>query len=75
VSTPGELTHFLRVVVDSERVARLTGPQGSGLMTSMMQANALLIVPHDVSHLEAGTAARAMLLQPGYPQPAVPWTY
>ncbi len=75
VSTPGGLTHFLRAVVDGDRVARLTGPQGSALMTSMMSANALLIVPHNVPYLDAGAAARAMLLQPGYPQPAVPWTY
>lgn len=75
VTTPGGLTHFLRIVVDSDRVARLTGPQGSGLLTSMMSANALLVVPHDVSSLEAGAAARAMLLQPGFPQQAVPWTF
>jgi molybdopterin molybdotransferase len=75
VNTPGGLTHFLRIVVDSDRVARLTGPQGSGLLTSMMSANALLVVPHDVSILETGASARAMLLQPGFPQPAVPWTF
>jgi molybdopterin molybdotransferase len=76
VVTSGGLTHFLRAVVDDDRVARLTGPQGSGLLTSMMHANALLVVPHNVSYLETGAPARAMLLQPGfYPQPAVPWTY
>lgn len=76
VTTSGGLTHFLRTVVDDDCVARLTGPQGSGLLTSMMHANALLIVPHDVSYLEAGASARAMLLQPGfYPQQAIPWTF
>jgi molybdopterin molybdotransferase len=43
------LTHFLRAVVtvgaDGVAHARLTGPQGSGLLTSMARANALLIVP------------------------------
>ena len=76
VTTSGGLTHFLRVVVDDDRVARLTGPQGSGLLTSMMIANALLIVPHDVPYLAAGATAQAMLLHPGsYPQPAVAWKY
>ena len=75
VTTPGGLTHFLRAVIDADRVAHLTGPQGSGLLTSMMSANALLIVPHDVSSLPAGAAARAMLLQPGFSQQAVPWTF
>ena len=75
VATPGGLTQFLRVVVDGDHVARLTGPQGSGLMTSMMLANGLLIVPHDVAYLEAGASARAMLLQPGTQQQAVPWTF
>ena len=75
VTTPGGLTHFLRAVIDADRVAHLTGPQGSGLLTSMMSANALLIVPHAVSSLTAGAAARAMLLQPGFSQQAVPWTF
>ena len=75
VTTPGDLTHFLRAVIDTDRIAHLTGPQGSGLLTSMMSANALLIVPHDVSSLPAGAAARAMILQPGVSQQAVPWTF
>lgn len=75
VTTSGGLTHFLRAVVDADRVAHLTGPQGSGLLTSMVAANALLIVPHDVSYLAAGAAARALLLQPAQPQMAVPWNF
>jgi molybdopterin molybdotransferase len=43
------LTHFLRVVIQTEGDgvphARLTGPQGSGLLTSMARAHALLVVP------------------------------
>lgn len=75
VTTSGGLTHFLRAVVDAERVAHLTGPQGSGLLTSMVAANALLIVPHDVSYLAAGSMARAMMLEPAQPPMAVPWTF
>jgi molybdopterin molybdotransferase len=75
VSTSGGLTHFLRAIVRDDRTAHLTGPQGSGLLTSMAHANALLIVPHDVSYLPAGAPARAMMLTPGFPQMAVPWTF
>lgn len=75
VSTSGGLTHFLRAVVDEHGVAHLTGPQGSGLLTSMSHATVLLIVPHDVSYLPAGARAQAMLLLPGFPQQAVPWTF
>ena len=63
------LTHFLRVVLapDAEgRVhARLTGPQGSGLLTSMARADALLVVPLDrfgKGPLPAGTTLRALAL-------------
>ena len=77
VTTAGGLTHFLRVVVNDAGVASLTGPQGSGLLTSMAAANGLLIVPHDVSYLAAGTTAPVMLTQPGssHTRTAVSWTY
>ena len=42
--------------------ARLTGPQGSGILTSMTKANALLIVPEEVEELSAGAALNALLL-------------
>ena len=32
----------------------LTGPQGSGLLSSMLRANALALVPGDVQALPAG---------------------
>jgi len=48
-SIAAPLTHFFRVTLgpnDDGRVhARLTGPQGSGLLTSMARADALLVVP------------------------------
>ena len=75
VTTPGGLTHFLRTVVDNAGVATLTGPQGSGLLTSLVSANALLIVPHDVSYLAAGDRARALLLQPRPSPLADSWTF
>ena len=70
LSTPGRLTHFLRAVAretpDGWR-ARLTGPQGSGILTSMVRANALLIVPEDADELPPGATVRAMLLDESWP--------
>ncbi|HXF95442.1 MAG TPA: hypothetical protein VNI61_05005, partial [Gemmatimonadales bacterium] len=61
------LRHFLRVVVkpagaDGALAARLTGPQGSGILTSMSRANALLIVPEDRSEVPAGETLTALVL-------------
>ncbi len=65
VKTPGRLTHFLRAVAretpDGWR-ARLTGPQGSGILTSMAQANALLVVPEETDAAPAGATLDAILL-------------
>ena len=66
-----KLQHFLRAVVSEEaggpggdgtREVRLTGPQGSGILTSMVKANALLIIPEGQHETPAGSAARAILL-------------
>jgi molybdopterin molybdotransferase len=58
VAIGARLLHFLRAVTrvrdDGVLTARLTGPQGSGILTSMAQANALLVVPDDRSRVEAG---------------------
>jgi molybdopterin molybdotransferase len=59
------LTHFLRAVVESADDglrARLTGAQGSGLLTSMARANALLIIPADRMTVAAGESVHALLL-------------
>jgi molybdopterin molybdotransferase len=42
--------------------ATLTGDQGSGLLTSMVQANALLVVPAGVTAVAAGEELEAILL-------------
>jgi len=60
------LRHFLRALVkpeppDGALTARLTGPQGSGILTSMARANALLIVPEDRPAVPAGTTLHALL--------------
>jgi molybdopterin molybdotransferase len=66
VSIGARLTHFLRAIVttgdDGQLTARLTGPQGSGILTSMSLANALLVVPEDRPRVEAGETLNALLL-------------
>ncbi len=62
------LTHFLRAIVTAQPsgvlTARLTGPQGSGILTSMARANALLVVPENEPAHEAGDRLTALLLTP-----------
>ncbi len=59
------LQHFLRAVA-SHRPAgrpsvRLTGSQGSGILTSMVKANALLMVPEGTQECEQGARMDALL--------------
>ena len=42
--------------------ARLTGPQGSGILTSMVKANALLIIPEGQHETPEGALASALVL-------------
>ena len=56
-----KLRHYLRAIVE-EGEARLTGPQGSGILTSMALANALLIVPADMPSVPRGTELQALML-------------
>jgi molybdopterin molybdotransferase len=66
VTIAAQLTHFLRAVVERDEnglTARLTGPQGSGLLTSMAQANALLVIPAERASIGAGETVEAMLLR------------
>jgi molybdopterin molybdotransferase len=56
---------FARAVVErrgDEYFARLTGPQGSGILTSMSLAHGLVIVPENKAHVEAGDRVRVMML-------------
>jgi molybdopterin molybdotransferase len=75
VRTAGRLTHFLRAVVrrtETGFTAQLTGPQGSGILTSMVKANALLIVPEDRNEVPAGQTLRALLLAEAWGNTAEP---
>jgi molybdopterin molybdotransferase len=63
--TPGRLTHFLRGIVRDENGtlrAKLTGPQGSGILTSMARANALLVIPEGRDAVLPGETITAILL-------------
>lgn len=42
--------------------ARLTGPQGSGILTSMSRANGLVVVPEDRAEVKAGETVQAIML-------------
>jgi molybdopterin molybdotransferase len=62
---------FARVVVSKrgeQYFARLTGPQGSGVLTSMAQANGLAIIPEDREGVAAGDKVRVMMLDWGEKQ-------
>jgi molybdopterin molybdotransferase len=50
---------------DGTRTARLTGPQGSGILSSMARADALLVVPEDRTTVEAGELLTALPLATG----------
>jgi molybdopterin molybdotransferase len=65
VTLTPKLQHFLRGVVTyqaGQATARLTGPQGSGLLTSMARANALLVIPEGQLETPAGAEIQAILL-------------
>ena len=56
---------FARVVVEKrggQYFARLTGPQGSGILTSMVSANGLVIVPEDKARVEGGDVVQVMMI-------------
>lgn len=56
---------YLRAIVeqkDGRPVARLTGHQGSGNLRSLVQANALIIVPSGVKSLPSGSQVEAWFL-------------
>jgi molybdopterin molybdotransferase len=57
--------HYVRVRIearDGEYRAHLTGGQGSGILSSMVKANALAVIPEDWDHALAGARVQVMLL-------------
>jgi molybdopterin molybdotransferase len=65
VSVKPRLQHFLRGIVSQGTdgpQARLTGPQGSGILTSMTLANALLVIPEGQFDTPVGSTVQALML-------------
>ena len=56
---------FARALVekrDGRYFAALTGPQGSGILTSMTSAKGLVIIPEDKPNVTAGEMVKVMML-------------
>ncbi len=57
--------HFVRVIVErreGQYYARTTGGQGSGVLTSMVKANGLAIIPEGVELVKAGERVAVQML-------------
>ena len=64
VNTDGRRIYARAILTerDGQYHASLTGPQGSGILTSMALANALAVVPEDVAVIEPGDEVTCLLL-------------
>jgi len=65
VKDKDERRHYLRARVEQqegEYRAYLTGEQGSGILSSMVKANALVVIPEEWTCASAGARVQAMLL-------------
>jgi molybdopterin molybdotransferase len=65
ISLKPKLQHFLRGIVTegpNGPETRLTGPQGSGILTSMVRANALLVIPEGQHETPVGAMVQALIL-------------
>jgi molybdopterin molybdotransferase len=70
------LQHFLRAVVSPSEDGldvRLTGPQGSGILSSMVKANALLIIPEGQHDTAAGATVSVLLVDEPHHVATPPW--
>ncbi|MGQ9696073.1 MAG: molybdopterin molybdotransferase MoeA [Thermodesulfobacteriota bacterium] len=59
------LTHFLRcrLIRDNDKIlATTTGEQGSGMLSSMVKAQGLIVLPPEVTKARAGQQVKVMLL-------------
>jgi molybdopterin molybdotransferase len=63
---PGR-TEFQRAIVEcdaaGEWVARLTGTQGAGILRSLSEANALIVLPHEQGSVAAGDPVQVWLFE------------
>jgi molybdopterin molybdotransferase len=47
---------------DGHYVAKLTGPQGSGILTSMALANSFVLIPEEIEKVNKGDTVQALML-------------
>ncbi|HLI80430.1 MAG TPA: molybdopterin-binding protein, partial [Candidatus Binataceae bacterium] len=67
IKVANNLTEFVRIRLErrgNEMFATPTGNQGSGILSSLSRADALLIGPANENLLKAGSTAMALLLDP-----------
>ncbi|HUF76533.1 MAG TPA: gephyrin-like molybdotransferase Glp [Longimicrobiales bacterium] len=65
IRAPARLTYYLRVSLDDTQdglCARLTGPQGSGLVSGLARAGGLAVIGEDVAGVAEGDAVTVLLL-------------
>jgi molybdopterin molybdotransferase len=65
IRAPAKLTYFLRVALEGsgrDLTARLTGPQGSGLVSGLARAGGLAVIGEDVAEIAAGGEVLVMLI-------------
>ena len=65
IARPDERRFYARAIVerrDGRYHARLTGPQGSGVLTSFALANGIAVVPEDVPAVEPGDEVEVLLI-------------
>jgi len=64
VNTDGRRIYIRAIVTrhGGQCHARITGPQGSGILTSMSLANGLVIVPEDTAGVKAGETVKVIML-------------
>ena len=61
--------HFLRGILEQENgklIVRTTGPQGSGILTSMVKANGLIDIPEEVEKINPGDTVRVQVLSKNF---------
>jgi molybdopterin molybdotransferase len=65
IARPDDRRFYARAIVerrDGRYHAKLTGPQGSGVLTSMALANGIVVVPEDGGPVEPGDECDVMLI-------------
>ncbi len=65
VENNSDRRNFIRVIVEKRAggyTARVTGDQGSGILTSVARANGLLVIPEDVTLVPAGESMDVQMM-------------